>query len=76
MTSSPIQEKSILDFYALILIPVAIFKRVRPSDNKSASLFDPSQNISISSTKSKWVMAIPFVILIPEKFPPTFAFAK
>jgi hypothetical protein len=59
-----------------MIIPVANLKSVSPFDNMFASLFEPSQKISMSSTKSRWVMASPFEILIPEKHPPTFSSVK
>jgi hypothetical protein len=62
-----------LDFCALILIPVAVLKRHSPSERMSASRIEPSQKISISSTKSKWVRVSPFKILIPVNLPPNFA---
>jgi hypothetical protein len=59
-----------------MIILVANLKIVIPSINMSTSLFDPSQKISMSYTKSRWVMANPFEILILEKRPPTFALVK
>ena len=60
----------------IMIILVANLKSVIPFVNMSASLFEPSQTISMSSTKSRWLMASPFEILIPEKRPPTFASIK
>jgi hypothetical protein len=59
-----------------MIILVANLKSVSPSVNMSASLFEPSKKISMSSKKRRWVMANPFEILIPEKRPPTFASVK
>jgi len=57
-------------------IPIVDLKSVSPSEIRSVSLFEPSQKMSMSSTKSRCVIVSPIEIFIPEKRSPTLAFDK
>jgi len=60
-------------FLSLIIMPEALLNKDNPSHSLSISRLEPSQNIRMSSTKSKWEMHNTWEILIPLKLPEDFA---